>query len=211
MNRILATIAYMALAVAAYVASAPILASILSYAGTACTYDLTTTFCSFGTQDVYDPAVYGTFATITSGLLLWARLYAHERPWYPLIATFALISLGAMAYDTVFGLPILSGAKLVNDTFNTLRFAVLGSFLLVFAFGKHIRYAVKDVVLAILVSMAGIVAAGVVFETFSGHVIGATQMMVLFLVYAFGGFSIHLMAVSMMFAKGTITKNPANA
>ncbi len=50
MNRILLAIVYMTIAVAAYAVSAPIVASVLTMAGTSCTSGLVTTTCDFGRQ-----------------------------------------------------------------------------------------------------------------------------------------------------------------
>jgi hypothetical protein len=212
MNRILLAIVYMAIAVAAYAASAPIVASVLTMAGTSCTSGLVTTACAFGRQTSFDPAVYGALATAATGALLWARLSAHDRPWYPLVATFSLIALGAMAYDATFARPVIGGEKLSNDTFDMLRMTVLASFLLVFGLGRHIRYDLFRAVSAIAVSLAGLVIAELAFQAFSGHLVGATQMFMIFMLYAFVGFGIHLMAVSNMFASGTIEpKEPAAA
>lgn len=212
MNRILLAIVYMTIAVAAYAVSAPIVASVLTMAGTSCTSGLVTTTCDFGRQASFDPAVYGALATAAAGALLWARLSAHDRPWYPLVATFSLIALGAMAYDAVFALPVIGGGKLSNDTFDMLRLTVLTSFLLVFGLGKHIRYDLFRAVSAVAVSLAGLVIAELAFQAFSGHLVGATQMFMIFVLYAFVGFGIHLMAVSNMFASGTIEpKEPAAA
>lgn len=212
MNRILIVIAQMAIAVAAYAASAPIVASMLTMAGTSCTNGLVTTACGFGRQDSFDPAVYGALATAAAGALLWARLKAHDRPWYPLVATFSLIALGAMAYDAVFALPVIGGEKLSNDTFDMLRMTVLASFLLVFGLGRHIRYGMVHSVFAVLVSLGGLIVAELAFQAFSGHLVGATQMFMIFVLYAFVGFGIHLMAVSNMFASGRVqTATPATA
>lgn len=204
MNRILLAIVYMAIAVAAYAASAPIVASMLTMAGTSCTNGLVTTTCGFGRQDSFDPAVYGALATAAAGALLWARLRAHDRPWYPLVATFSLIALGAMAYDAIFTLPVIGGEKLSNDTFDMLRMTVLTSFLLVFGLGRHIRYDLFRAVSAVVVSLAGLVVAELAFQAFSGHLGGATQMFMIFVLYAFVGFGIHLMAVANMFAAGKV-------
>lgn len=202
MTRTHVALAYMAVALAAYAASAPVLAAALSSAGAECGYAMMQTTCRFGAQSTYDPLAYGAIAATMAAAMVWARLRAHDRPWYPMIATFGLIVLGAALYDTVFGRSVVGGEKLANDTFNTLRFAVLASFLLVFHLAKRVRLGVVAPLAAIAASLFGVVLAGVAFQAFSGHLLGATQLFVLFVVYAFGGFGIHLMAVSSMFASG---------
>lgn len=206
MTRTHAALAYMAIAGVAYAASAPLLATALTATGADCGYAVLQTTCSFGDRSTYDPTAYAALAGAIAAAMLWARLRAYDRPWYPLIATFGVIALAVALYDTVVGRSVIGGDKLANDTFNTLRFAVLASFLLVFHLAKPVRLGVAGPLVAIASSLMGVLLAGVAFQAFSGHLMGATQLFVLFVVYAFGGFGIHLMAVSTMFAAGRMEK-----
>lgn len=202
MTRTQTALIHMAIAGVAYAASAPLLASALTATGARCGYAVLQTTCSFGDGGTYDPSVYAALAGAVATMMVWARLRAYDRPWYPLIATFGLIALGVVLYDTLMGRPVIGGDKLANDTFNTLRFAVLASFILVFQLAKKMTFGIAPVLVAIASSLGGVLLAGIAFQAFSGHLIGATQLFVLFVVYAFGGFGVHLMAVSSMFAGG---------
>lgn len=202
MTRTQKALTYTAIAGAAYAASAPLLATALTATGARCGYAVLQTTCSFGDNSTYDPTAYAALAGAVAATMVWARLRAYDRPWYPLIATFGLIALGVVLYDTLVGRAVIGGDKIANDTFNTLRFAVLASFILVFQLAKKVTFGIAPVLVAIASSLGGVVLAGIAFQTFSGHLIGATQLFVLFVVYAFGGFGIHLMAVSSMFAGG---------
>lgn len=128
----------------------------------------------------------------------------HDRPWYPLVATFCAIALGVVAYDTVVGRDVVDGEKLANDTFNTLRFAMLASFLLLFHLMRGMRSKLLGVAGAIVASYAAVVLAALAFHELAHGLIGSTKLFVLFVVYAFGGFGIHIMAICTLFSSSTI-------
>lgn len=204
MNRSYNSLVRMGLAAAGYVASAPLLSAALSMGGSSCSYSMMQTRCSLGGPASYDVMVYLSFAASVIATYALTRLRWHDRPWYPLVATFCAIAIGMVAYDTVVGRDVIDGEKLANDTFNTLRFAMLASFLLLFHLMRGMRTSLLGVAGAVAVSYGAVILAALAFHELAGDLIGSTKLFVLFVVYAFGGFGIHIMAICTMFSSSGI-------
>jgi hypothetical protein len=204
MNRTYIGLVRTGMAAAAYAASAPLLAWALSLRGASCTYSMMQTHCTLGAPASYDPVVYGSLALSVVAMLAIARLRAHDRPWYPLIATFSLLVLAVIAYDTLAGRDVVDGEKLANDTFNTLRFAMLASFLLLFRLMRGMSAGLLGTAGAVAASYAAVIVAALAFHDLADDLIGATKLFVLFVVYAFGGFGIHIMTICTLFSSSRI-------
>lgn len=204
MNRTYQGLVRTGMAAAAYVASAPLLAAALSMRGASCSYSMMQTYCRLDGPVSYDPVVYGALALSVVAMFALARLRAHDRPWYPLIATFSTLVLAVIAYDTLVGRDVVDGEKLANDTFNTLRFAMLASFLLLFRLMRGMSASLMATAAAIVGSYTAVVLAALAFSDLADNLIGATKLFVLFVVYAFGGFGIHIMTICTLFSSSKI-------
>ena len=99
----------------------------------------------------------------------------------------------------------------MNDTFNTLRFAVTASLLLTFQLGRHVRMPLAGVVAATIASNLAVIAAAAVYVAFAEHLIGTARLFLLFVVYAFGGFGLHVMAIATLFSSSRMRDVPAAA
>lgn len=191
-------------AVAAYAASAPLIVVAMSQLGRPCVYNQMQTYCRYGDAYEYEALPYFLTASVLAAIMLIARIWFRPRPWYPLIIVFGSVALFAMAYDTILQRPVIQGDKIINDTFNTLRAAIMASFLLVFLVARRMTFSFAGVVRAVAFSFIAAGAVSALFQQISPHVIGATRLYLLFLLYAFGGFGLHMMTVSSLFAKGRL-------
>lgn len=202
------TLLYALTAFAAYVVSAPFLVAAMAALGQQCLYARFQTYCRYAEGASYDADPYMLTALAIGVILIVARLRFRSCPWYPLLMIFGSVALAAIAYDALLQRPLIQGDKIINDTFNTLRFAILASFLLVFLIARRMSFRWTGVIAAVSGSYIASAAVCGLFQTIGPHVIGATRLYLLFILYAFGGFSLHLMAVSVLFASGKLESTP---
>lgn len=195
------------MAIAGYAASAPIMVWAVSAVGGKCRYSQLATDCDFGRR-VFDPLAYAALMGVTIIAMLALKALAKDRVWYPLTMLFGSLALFTCSWDLVLRRPVIGVDHLVDDTFNTLRFTIAASFLLVFLVARRVQLPMLRAALAVIASNAAAVAAAIVFLELSRHVMGATKMYLLFMLYAFGGFGVHIMAASWMFSAGRMDAGP---
>lgn len=189
---------YAVLALSAFIVSAPLTASLFAGEGMRCSHTLVQLYCAYGVNAAYNPVTYAALATVTAGVMAVAFIFARARSAFPVITLFGTLMLLAIAYDSLLQLPVINASKLANDTFNTLGFVMLASFWFLFFLARGYAFHPLRAVLAIIVSFAMIYFGRVSYVIVSQQTIGATRLYLLFLIYAFGGFSIHLMMLSAM-------------
>jgi hypothetical protein len=152
--------------------------------------------CDLAPDGRFDAPTYIVIIGGFSATLLAGPLILRRSSVYPFVMLFAAIGLGAAAYDAVFQNTLVNGPKLINDTMNVLRFAIFASFVLTFVIARQHRLPLLGVVVAVVLSFAMAQLAMTAFIAVGDQVIGAFELYLLYVVYAFGAFTLHLMMVS---------------
>ncbi len=186
----------MALAAIAYVIANPLAAlAMQALVGVPCTSDLISLRCDYPRQPTSFGAAYGTLAILAATLLLVGRARFRDALAYPFVMTMAGLTVSTLLYDVVFANPIVEEARIINDTMNVLGAAMLASFILTFAIIQKGRLDLRHAAVAIGVSFGAKIAAVVGFGFFRETILGATELLMLFFIYTFGAFTVHLMAL----------------
>jgi hypothetical protein len=161
-----------------------------------CRADLVSVTCAYPTDGGHDRRAY---LALAAGLALicgasfafWRRTIAH-----PFLVTICALGLFAVCWDLAAGLPVIHGPKIINDTMNVLRFVILASFLLTFFMIRGPGTSLVRVTVAVVASFTVKLCALIAFASVQGLLMGATELFFLYVIYAFGAFTVHIMTVS---------------
>lgn len=198
---------HLSLACLGYAASAPVMAWAFAQTGSHCAVDQLLLSCRFLARPVFEPLTYGMLAGSTIAGLAITYLTSRNKPWYLAVVFFGVLVLCALAWDSVMTRYVQNAEKLINDTINTLRFAVLASHVIFIAIIRHLRVTVAATTLSVMASFSGVAAAGFLFAAISDEIMGASRLLMLFLIYALIGFGIHLMSISTLTARAQLREN----
>jgi hypothetical protein len=177
-------------------------------AGTPCTAHWFQAHCTLAKDGAFDPLTYAVVLACFAVLLLISVLVLRRSSAYPLLMLFGMLGLCAAAYDVVFRHALLDGPKLVNDTMNVLRFAILASFTLTFAIARRHRLSPAGVLLGVIGSYGAAQLALAAFLVLDDQLIGAFELYMLYVVYAFAAFTLHLMTVSLLISQAPQDRPP---
>ncbi|HEX2560227.1 hypothetical protein [Phenylobacterium sp.] len=164
--------------------------------GLACEPTLFTLSCDYAPDGGFE---HRTFAVLWAsfGLALAAtQIFTRRTVAYPFLITLCLLAMFALGFDTLLGRPVIHGAKIINDTMNVLSFVILASFLLTFLMARNEGLSLVRVIAAVASSYSVKVLAVVAFAALHPQLMGATELYFLYVIYAFGVFTIHIMTVS---------------
>jgi hypothetical protein len=188
---LIATLVYAASAQLAAVAAGPL-------THTPCRAGLFVVTCDLPTDGPPDWRVYAVAGGVIALLCAGTILFAKDWILYPFVILFGTLALGTIGYDLMFQNSLVSGPKLINDTFNVLRLLIFGSFTLTFILARRSRLSWLGMVAASLLSYGAALAAMFGFVIVRPELFGAFQLFVLYVAYAFGGFTLHLMTLSLL-------------
>lgn len=196
----LRTAGLVALAGAFYAASGPIARLAAAAIGVACQTHGLRLECALPPDGALDSDAYVMSAAALAIAWGGSAVFLRDKPVQPFIALFAALGLGAIAYDLVVGRPLETGVRLINDTFDVLRFLVFASFTLLLTIARRWIVPPSGVVLAATTSFGAAILSMVAFYAIRPGLIGAFELYVLYIAYAFGGFTLHLMTLSRLVA-----------
>lgn len=168
--------------------------------GLSCAPGLFSVACGFQPDGGFDPLAYAALASAVLATFVLFRLRWYDRVAYPFVATLAMILLFSLGYDVAVGAPIIHAGKIVNDTVNVLGFVIFASFLLTLFILRHGRIPLLRVAAAAATSYFVKLAAIASFIAIQPQVSGATELFLLYVAYAFGAFTVHIMTVSSLIA-----------
>ncbi len=186
----------MVAAAVVYALSNPLAAVAMQYlAGVSCTSDLLALTCDYPRQPTGFGPSYGVLAIVAALFLIAGRAWFRSALAYPFVVTMATLTVGTLLYDVAAARPILEEARIINDTMNVLGAAMLASFMLTFAIISRGRLALGHAAFAMMLSFGAKIGALVGFGLFRETIMGATELLMLFVIYTFGAFTVHLMAL----------------
>lgn len=194
------TAGLVALAGGFYAVSAPIGALAARAVGVGCRARGLSLNCALAPDGALDPATYGVSAAALAAAWWCSAVLLRHRPVQPFVGLFAALGLGAIVYDALVGRPLVTGERLINDTFDVLRFLMFASFALLLLIARRWTVSWRGVGLAAATSFAAATVSMIAFYWVRPGLIGAFELYVLYVAYAFGGFTLHLMTLSRLVA-----------
>lgn len=185
-----------AMVFAIYAAWAGAVAHLVTYIfGYDCVQSFLSVRCALP-QDV--AAITPAYALLGLFLLGFALLlrgpWKHSAPYPFLMLSLVLCAL-ALLWDLVSVRPILSGAKIVNDTINVLGAVIAASFTLLIIICRRQAFSLGRLALATVTSYGLTIVSIAAFIALSSSIFGVTELFLLYVIYAFGSFTLHLMTV----------------
>jgi hypothetical protein len=197
----------MAIVFAFYVASNFATASLVPFVyGVPCQVSYLSTQCAFGADKVESVNAYIILGSIVGMTLVALRWFWRETVIYPFLMLFGLLCMAAIGYDLLLDRPIINSEKIVNDTVNILGSVIAASFTLLLVILRHQNYSPLVLAKSACASYAIKVVSVTFFVGVSSGIHGATELYLLYVVYAFGAFSLHLMTVCGFIAKTAAAK-----
>jgi len=175
--------------------------------GIDCSVHFLSTQCTFEADSVRPFWSYAILGALVVSAMLGLRIFGRDTVTYPFLMLFGGLALGAIAFDLALGKPVINGPKITNDTINILGSVIAASFLLLLVILRRETYSLASVARAATASYAIKVASVSFFIAVCEGVFGATELFLLYIVYAFGAFSLHLMTVCGFVAR-TASANP---
>ena len=135
--------------------------------------------------------------------------FARHTVAFPFIALISLLCGLAILFDLGAARPIINAPKIINDTINILGAVIAASFALILIIVRREPFSLSRLAWAIVISFSIKTLSATAFLELRIGVYGATELFLLYLVYAFGAFTLHLMTVSGFVS--TISMRPAGA
>lgn len=182
-------------AAAGYLLTGGLTVHLLEMAGVHCRASAFRTACDFTPQAGWAPAPYVALALVALVALGLARTVWRESSPSMLVTVLGGLVLAATIYDSALRMPAIGEGKLSNDTFDTLRFAVLASLLMTAWISRSAPAPLWATTCATAASYGATMVATLAYAVLAPPYIGATRMTLLFLIYTVVGFGLHVMAV----------------
>jgi len=179
-----------------YAASAALTVGLVSSLyGFSCAQSFFTVNCAFPPDSAQvgpNYAVLALFLLVVSlvAVLKWRRAAA-----YPFFMLSAALCGAALLWDLVAQQPVIHGPKITNDTINILRAVIAASFVLLIILCRGQSYTLSRLSASVATSYALTGLSVIGFVELSESVFGVTELFLLYVMYAFGSFSLHLMTV----------------
>lgn len=182
---------------AGYVLSTAATVALISQVyGLSCRQVFLTSSCAFGSDQLVGSDTYLALALAIMALLILAHWRWRETVAYPFLMLIGLLCLAAIAIDTVAGRPVIHAPKVINDTINILGAVIASSFILLLVIIRKHDYSLPSLLIAVAISFAIKTISVSAFVALRGAFFGVTELLLLYIVYAFGSFTLHLMTVS---------------
>jgi hypothetical protein len=182
---------------AAYVDSTYATVSMVqSVYGIDCGQEFLSSHCTFADDGLVAMPSYVALAAFLAAVLGFTWLLARRTVAFPFIALIALLCGSAILFDVTVGRPIIHAPKIINDTINILGAVIAASFALILIIVRKEPFSLYRLAWAVVVSFTIKTLSATAFLELRIGVYGATELFLLYLVYAFGAFTLHLMTVS---------------
>lgn len=163
--------------------------------GYSCVQQFFTLSCAFPADRAEVNAGYFVllgFVLFTAAAL---RVFWHSTASYPFLMLSAALCTAALGLDIIAQRPVLFGPKIINDTVNVLGAVIAASFTLLIILCRKVSFSLVRLALAVGISYGLTAISVIAFIELSSSVFGVTELFMLYVIYAFGSFTIHLMTV----------------
>jgi hypothetical protein len=169
--------------------------------GIGCRINFLSLKCDYPPDTTYNPVAYGLLAGVLIAAIATTLIFYRAHLVTIFVQLMGWIGLCAIAYDIVLQKPVLTSAKLINDTQNVLSSAIFASFLLLMFILRLGKVSMIRLLMAYLGSYLAKILLMLVFIGVSASVMGATELYLLYIVYAFGTFAVHVMTISALVSR----------
>lgn len=177
--------------------------------GLACEPALFTLSCDYAPDGGFSHRTYAALWASVGLVLAATQILCRKTVAYPFLVTLCVLALFALGFDTLLARPVIHGAKIINDTMNVLSFVILASFMLTFLMARNEGLSPLRVLVAVASSYSVKVVGLSAFAAVQGQLMGATELFFLYVIYAFGVFTIHIMTVSGLLMSLRPSQRPA--
>ena len=143
-----------------------------------------------------NPLANLALAAIALLSMLGLRAFARQTSIYPFGILICTVTLFAIGLDAIVQRGILNHDRLVNDTMNALSIVILGSFVVVTSIASFRQLPVLRLGAAVLWSFAVKIAGMVVFAFLEQSFRGPVELWLLYGVFMWMVFGLHLMSIS---------------
>ena len=185
----------LAFIVAGYAASADLTGVLIeSVHGIRCETSFLTTLCAYPA----DLPVLGRAHVWLAAFLCLAGVASHfirRSAAYPFLALTIILCSSAVLWDCVFQRAVLHGPKIVNDSLNILGAVIAASFVLIVVLIRDRPFSLRKLAVAVALSFGVKALSSVAYVSLSSTLFGATELFLLYVIYSFGSFTVHLMTV----------------
>jgi hypothetical protein len=165
-------------------------------AGVSCSSDFFAVTCAYGTDDTFRPAAYGGLAALLGAAMLLVAWKRRDSVIFPFVMLFGGLGLGAMSYDLITGAGIVRHGAMINGAMNALSFGLLAGLLLVPLLAVRRGLSLVHLGIAAMITFAGKVAVLALFAVIEPLFRGAIELWLLYFVFLFGAFNLHVGSVS---------------
>lgn len=166
-------------------------------------YDCTQTFlsvkCDLPADQVRNGLSEAVMALYLAGIAA-VMLFKRQSTMYPFIMMTVVMAGLAMTWDAFIGNAILNSPKITNDTINILAAVIAASFVLILLILRKQTFSLIKLAQAILLSYLVKTVASIALVMVGLSFYGATELFFVYVFYAFGAFTVHLMTVSSFIA-----------
>lgn len=177
--------------------------------GVECEQRFLTLGCDFPQDSAAATASYPALLVLLAAAAAAIRWRWRSAAAYPFLMLSAALCAGAIVWDMAAGRPILLAPKIINDTINILGTVIAASFALLVILCRGSRFSLARFTAAVAVSYALTLISVIAFVELSGSVFGVTELFLLYVIYAFGSFTVHLMTVCAFVAKLPMARGAA--
>lgn len=160
--------------------------------------------CAYPADSGYSAVTYAILAAVMVAMVAVTSVFLRENVVTPFFQLMGAIGIGVICYDMLFHRPVLTSTKIINDTENILSFVIFASFTLTLIILRNGRVPLHGIALAGLASYSIKVVMMFIFLSMSARVMGATELYMLYVAYAFGTFTIHIMTISALVARAAL-------
>lgn len=183
-----------------YILSTTLTASVVPIVfGYDCTQKFLTVKCNLPADVVRNGLSEAIMAIYLAGIAI-VLLIKRKSILFPFLM-FTIVMAGiAMIWDFFIGNAILSSSRITNDTINILAAVIAASFVLIIMILRKEPYSLIHLGLAIILSYVVKTIASLVLIMVGLSFYGATELFFVYIIYAFGAFTVHLMTVSSFIA-----------
>lgn len=167
--------------------------------------------CAFHADQATLSPTYGAIAVLVAVMMVMLLARWRTSMAFPFLMLMGTLCLLAVAVDVTSNRSIINAPKVINDTINILGAVIAGSFVLLLLILRQQAYSLVALARAVFLSFAIKTLSVTAFIELSGSVFGVTELLLLYLVYAFGGFTLHLMTVSTFVSRVEPPSSPQGA
>lgn len=152
--------------------------------------------CTFAKPNAWNHMGELLIAALAAAAILCIRLFARSMIAAPFMLLVLYLVLGCALVDAIFERPLLAADQIITDTLNVLSFVVALSLFFVAMVAPYNSALALRYVVACATSFAARDLSFLIFLAIKAAFPGTLALFLLFFLYSFGCFTIHLMSVA---------------